>query len=56
MFDEIIGLLVAIPVLLFTVCLLVVMWTIELILILVSILITNPHILLFLIILYLLLK
>jgi hypothetical protein len=54
MLDYLIGLLVTIPIVIFTLCFLVVVWTFELIFILVCFLIANPHILLVLILLFLL--
>ena len=54
MLDYLIGLLITIPIMIFTLCFLVIVWSFEIILILVSVLIANPHILLFVIILFLL--
>jgi hypothetical protein len=56
MIDDLLGLLVAIPILLFTLCLVLVVWIVEVCLIIIGCLLANPHILLILIILYLLLK
>ena len=54
MLDYLIGLLVTIPIVIFTLCFLVVVWMFELIFILVCFLIANPHILLSVILLFLL--
>jgi hypothetical protein len=56
MIEDLLGLLVTIPILLFTLCLVLVVWSVEVCLIIIGYLLANPHILLFLIILYLLLK